>query len=489
MIAPTDLNGQNPDPTLRPHILNNSWVCPAVEGCTTRAELETIVNNTQASGIFVVVSAGNSGPSCSSVTFPPAIYNASFSIGAIDQSNGLATFSGRGPSTFYEPNVLKPNVSAPGVSVRSSFASDDGSYANLSGTSMAGPHVCGVVALLWSARPKLARDIEATKTILQNSANPDVSLPAQTCGGIPSSQVPNNSFGYGRVDALAAVNYMAPEPQTSFDYDGDRRSDISVFRPSEGTWYEQRSTEGNFAMQWGLSDDRIAPADYDGDGRTDIAVYRPSNGYWYILNSSDGTFVNFAFGVSEDLPTPADYDGDHRADVSVFRPSAGSWYRQNSSDRSFFGRQFGAEGDKPALGDYDGDGKADIALFRPADGAWYWVESSDGSPHGEQFGVSEDLIVPGDYDGDGKTDLAVFRPSDGYWYTRNSNGRVYTAYPFGLSDDIPVPGDFDGDRQSDYSVFRPSEGNWYRINSGDQSFSAYHFGQSGDKPTQAAFRY
>src|SRR5205085_4804963 len=104
-IAPTDLNGNNGNPALRPHVLNNSWGCPASEGCTTRAELETIVNNTQAAGILVEVSAGNSGSACSSVTDPAAIYSASFSTGAIDISNTLAGFSSRGPSTFYSPNI------------------------------------------------------------------------------------------------------------------------------------------------------------------------------------------------------------------------------------------------------------------------------------------------------------------------------------------------------------------------------------------------
>jgi serine protease AprX len=206
-IAPTDLNGQNPNPDLRPHVMNNSWVCPASEGCTTRAELETIVNNTQAAGIFVEVSAGNSGPSCSTVSDPPAIYEASFSTGAIDITNTLAGFSSRGPSTYYDPAILKPNISAPGVNVRSSLRTSDSSYGNLSGTSMAGPHVVGVVALLWSARPQLQRDIANTKMILQNTANSNVTVsPPQTCNGIPNTQIPNNSFGYGRVDALAAVN-------------------------------------------------------------------------------------------------------------------------------------------------------------------------------------------------------------------------------------------------------------------------------------------
>jgi uncharacterized repeat protein (TIGR01451 family) len=214
MIAPTDLAGNNANPALRPHVLNNSWGCPGTEGCTTRAELEAIVSSTQAAGIFVEASAGNSGPGCSSVTDPPAIYSDTFSTGAIDIGNALASFSSRGPSTFYNPNLLKPNVSAPGVNVRSTLRSSDTSFGNMSGTSMAGPHVVGVVALLWSARPQLVRDIAATKTILQNTANPGVVVSAQTCGGISSTQIPNNSFGYGRVDALAAVNSVATSTPT-----------------------------------------------------------------------------------------------------------------------------------------------------------------------------------------------------------------------------------------------------------------------------------
>src|SRR6185369_2380909 len=107
---------------------NNSWGCPVSEGCVARTELEAIVNNTQAAGIFVEVSAGNSGPSCSSVSDPPSIYSASFSTGAISITNSLASFSSRGPSTFYTPNLLKPNVSAPGVNVRSSYSTSDTTY-------------------------------------------------------------------------------------------------------------------------------------------------------------------------------------------------------------------------------------------------------------------------------------------------------------------------------------------------------------------------
>ena len=212
MMAPTDSSGNNANPALRPHVLNNSWGCPVSEGCTTGAELETIINNVQAAGIFVAVSAGNSGPGCSTVVDPPAIYNASFSVGAYDINNQLASFSSRGPSTYYTPNLLKPNLSGPGVNVRSSTPTSDTSFGNLSGTSMSTPHVTGVVALLWSARPQLARDIAATKTLLETTANSSVTvLPPQLCGGTLSTDIPNNSFGYGRVDALAALN-AAPPP-------------------------------------------------------------------------------------------------------------------------------------------------------------------------------------------------------------------------------------------------------------------------------------
>ena len=219
-IAPTDLAGNNPNPALRPHVMNNSWGCPVSEGCTTGTELQTIVNNTQSAGIFVVVSAGNSGPNCSTVQDAPAFYDASFSVGAISATtNTLASFSSRGPGTL-APNPLKPNISAPGVTVRSSLRTGLANYGSMSGTSMAGPHVVGVVALLWSARPQLVRDIALTKTILQNTANPAVILsPAQTCGGTNSAtNIPNNSFGYGRVDALAAVNSVPTS--TSADVSG-----------------------------------------------------------------------------------------------------------------------------------------------------------------------------------------------------------------------------------------------------------------------------
>ena len=131
-VAPTDLNNQNPNPALAPHVINNSWSCPPSEGCTDPQILHTVVENVRAAGIVVVVSAGNSGPSCSTVSTPAAIYDASFSVGATNGDDAIASFSSRGPVTVDGSNRLKPDISAPGVNVRSSYPYN--SYTFLSGT-------------------------------------------------------------------------------------------------------------------------------------------------------------------------------------------------------------------------------------------------------------------------------------------------------------------------------------------------------------------
>lgn len=201
-VAPTNLAGLDPDPAKAPHVINNSWGCPPSEGCTDPLVLKTVVENTRAAGIVVVVSAGNSGSSCGSVSDPPAIYEASFAVGATDSSDGIASFSSRGAVTVDGSGRLKPDVSAPGVGIRSSVPG--GGYASFSGTSMAGPHVAGHVALLLSARPQWKGQVGLVEDRIALSAVPRTS--AQTCGGIPGSEIPNNTFGWGRIDVLASVS-------------------------------------------------------------------------------------------------------------------------------------------------------------------------------------------------------------------------------------------------------------------------------------------
>ncbi len=203
-LAPTNLENQNPDPSKAPHVINNSWGCPPVEGCNEMnfATMNAVVDNLKAAGIVVVVSAGNSGSNCESVDNPAAIFQNSFSVGASRPSGDtIAGFSSRGPVTVDGSGRMKPNVVAPGVSVRSCVP--DTSYASFNGTSMAGPHVAGLVALLLSANPALIGDVETVETLIEQTAAP--MRTNQMCGDISGLDVPNHTYGFGRVDALAAV--------------------------------------------------------------------------------------------------------------------------------------------------------------------------------------------------------------------------------------------------------------------------------------------
>ncbi|HSK74678.1 MAG TPA: FG-GAP-like repeat-containing protein, partial [Pyrinomonadaceae bacterium] len=274
--------------------------------------------------------------------------------------------------------------------------------------------------------------------------------------------------------------------KTPFDFDGDSRTDISIYRPTAGEWWYLRSSDGgNRAFQFGSPADKIVPADYTGDGKTDVAFFRPATSEWFILRSEDSSFYSFPFGAAGDIPAPADFDGDGKADAAVFRPSTATWFVVRSSGGTTI-QQFGAAGDIPVLGDYDGDSKADLAIYRPAVGEWWFLRSSDGGNRAFQFGTALDKPVQSDYTGDGKTDVAFFRPATAEWFVlRSENGSFYSA-PFGASGDIPIPGDYDGDGKSDFAVWRSSDTNWYAAKSSG-GFSISAFGSNGDKPVPSAF--
>lgn len=203
-IAPTKIDGTGADPGKAPDVINNSWGCPPDEGCTDPNALLTVVQNVTAAGIVTVHSAGNEGSACSTVATPAATYAESFSVGATDSSDSIASFSSRGPVTIDGSNRMKPDISAPGVSVRSSYYSTNNSYTTMSGTSMAGPHVAGLVALVISANPNLRGSVDEIRNMIEQSAVHLTS--SQGCGGDSSTAVPNNVFGWGRIDALAAIN-------------------------------------------------------------------------------------------------------------------------------------------------------------------------------------------------------------------------------------------------------------------------------------------
>lgn len=194
-------------PALAPHIINNSWGCPPSEGCDA-ASLQQIVETVRAAGQMIVASAGNNGSSCGTVRDPIAIYDAVFSVGAHNSSGTIASFSSRGVVTVDGSRRPKPDISAPGVAVRSTWV--NAGFNTIQGTSMASPHVAGAVALLWSAVPALIGDIDMTEQVLTKSATPE---PFNQCGEGSNPITPNNTYGYGRLNVLAAVQ-LAQQPGT-----------------------------------------------------------------------------------------------------------------------------------------------------------------------------------------------------------------------------------------------------------------------------------
>jgi hypothetical protein len=293
--------------------------------------------------------------------------------------------------------------------------------------------------------------------------------------------IPNAAGGNGTdIGALERRN-------SPFDFDGDGRTDIGVWRASSGSWWFLNSSNlGSQVYSFGAASDIITPGDFTGDGKADVAIFRPSTGFWFIQRSDNNSFFSFPFGAMGDVPAPADYDGDGITDAAVFRPTDSTWYIRRSSDFGTSIVTFGNSQDKPVPADYDGDGKSDIAIFRPSDGSWWYLRSTNLQYRVFRFGVSTDKPVQGDYTGDGKADIAIFRPSTGEWFVQRSEDNSFYSVPFGASSDIPSPGDYDSDGKFDAAVFRPSTNTWYVNGSGAGSMIVT-FGSVGDRPVANAF--
>lgn len=208
-LAPTDLAGANPDPDKAPDVINNSWGCVPEEGCTAVAgtEVRAAIENLVAGGIMFVASAGNEGSGCSTIGAAPGSLDSVFTIGSTTSSDGISSFSSRGPVPVGAGTGgrNKPDVVAPGSSVRSITRASDSSYSSFSGTSMASPHVAGAVALLMQVNPSLKGNPAAVAELLRTTAVPLTST-TQVCGGIPATTFPNPVQGHGQIDMVAAFN-------------------------------------------------------------------------------------------------------------------------------------------------------------------------------------------------------------------------------------------------------------------------------------------
>lgn len=323
--------------------------------------------------------------------------------------------------------------------------------------------------------------------------------PATNVGAVTLYAAGNqaNNDGTADGDQIYTTNITiqpASQPPTAHhvvsDFDGDAKADVSVFRPSSGVWFINRSTAGFFAQNWGTATDKIAPADYDGDDKTDLAVWRENGANaaaFYIFNSSDSSFRSLVFGNTGDTVTVGDWDGDGKADPAVYRPGAGggqsTFYYLGSVTGSLGAISWGASGDLSARGDFDGDGKADAAVYRPSNQIWYIRNSSNGELFAVQWGLPTDKRAIADFDGDNKTDIAVFR--DGNWFIRNSSNGVFQAVNWGIASDVPVPADYDGDNKADIAVYR--DGNWYIRQSSNGNLNAQSFGLSSDSAVPASY--
>jgi uncharacterized delta-60 repeat protein len=315
-------------------------------------------------------------------------------------------------------------------------------------------------------------------------------------GGQGGPQFGPDDFLLARFIGACSVN-CAVTRQHIVDFDGDGKTDLSIFR--NGTWYINPSGLNDpgsyYGVQFGLPTDRLTPADFDGDGKTDIAVWRENVngtfGYFYILQSQTNTFQAYQFGQTGDDPSVVgDWDGDGTADLAVYRdgttPGAQSYfyYRPSSDPATDYATVYwGTAGDETLRGDFDGDGRLDASVFRPSDGVWYILQSSNSQPRYAYSGVASDKRVSGDFDGDGKTDLAIFH--EGLWAVLQSSNNQDLYRWWGLPTDTLVPGDYDGDGRTDFAVWR--DGIYYILPNSSGQPVYRQFGQPGDIPAASAF--
>ena len=293
------------------------------------------------------------------------------------------------------------------------------------------------------------------------------------------SSVASTGVNIDDVQLLNGYSCATGSVRSRADFDGDGKTDLSVFR--SGTWYLNESTAGFVAFGWGAASDTLTPGDFDGDGKTDAAVFRanadPAQPDFYILNSNGFTVTGASWGIAGDIPVVADYNNDGKSDIAVYRPSNNTWYVLNSGGGATT-TVFGQAGDVPVAGNFGGSANADLTVFRSSTNSWV-TQINGGGTLNFVHGQAGDILVPADYDGDNIDDRAVFRPSTGQWFVLKSTDGTVSITSWGNSTDVPVPGDYDGDGKDDLAVYR--NGQWW-LNRSTAGTTVQSFGLAGDTP-------
>jgi hypothetical protein len=324
--------------------------------------------------------------------------------------------------------------------------------------------------------------------------------------GQPTPYIARQDFPFKLTGSATGV---APVPRSrTNDYDGDNRTDFAVARSAspltQSTWFIAFNSGGTAGYQWGLGvgvgGDIATPADYDGDGRTDIAVWRPSNRTFYVLKSNGSVLDVDQFGNAGDDPTiVGDYDGDGKADLAVYRPGASAgaassfWYQRSTVGGTGCGSAgscnavtFGVNGDRPYPGDFDGDRRYDFSLVRNVGGAaeHHQLRTTQGYIVAN-YGLFTDRFVTMDRDADGRNDLVAVRDNGGVndWYMTLSGSGELFYFKYGATGDLIVPGDYDADKRSDFVVFR--SGRFFQWKTFTPPVSQF-WGQAGDYPVGTA---
>jgi hypothetical protein len=259
-----------------------------------------------------------------------------------------------------------------------------------------------------------------------------------------------------------------PTTDTPGDFNHDKKTELSVFRPSTGVWW----ILGRNPIHWGQYGDVPVPRDYDGDGETDIAVYRPSTQAWWWIGHP-----TTIWGHPGDIPYPENWNGYGRADFATFRISGGWYIHDGASALLMPGRAADDSGTFfPVPADYVRDARTDVSIFYPElSGGWDGTWDLGNGEVITKWGHAGDIPVPGDYNGDGKADIAIWRPSTGQWWIR---GRPPVTW--GVRGDILLHGDYNGDGKMDIAVWRPSNHTFYI-----RSIRTMAYGAAGDIPTSS----